>query len=101
MVVGSIDDWIPARASLCRNDELQGLRSLSSALSDRNPFSRNSGNPDRLFRIPTPAKFRRDDGLSRECPHLASAVSLHQADLFDEVQLRELGTQVAVTLRLG
>ena len=67
MLVGSTDDWIPARASLPRNDELQGLRSLSSALYHRNPFPQ-SGNPDRLFRFPAPAKFRRDLGLSRQCP---------------------------------
>ncbi len=47
-------DWIPARASLGRNDKLEPMR-----------------------------------------------VSFHHTHSFDEVQLRKLGTQVAVTLRLG
>ena len=86
MVVGSTDDWIPARALLGPNDELERLRSPPAGI--RPPIQDSH-----------PAKFRRD-GLSRECPHLASTVSLHQADLFDEVSF-ETGNAGSCYLATG
>jgi len=63
MVIGSTGDWIPARALLGPNDELERLRTVSRALSHQNPSfprknvtpadSKPGGNPDRPFRIPT------------------------------------------------
>jgi hypothetical protein len=46
MVIGSTGDWIPARALLGPNDELERLRTVSRALSHQNPsFPRKNVTP--------------------------------------------------------